>query len=64
MNWSGLGLHGWDIRLRELEHFARGVVRIAREEPEDKLPGAELPDNEQQAALHREVRRRTVARQR
>ena len=60
MNWSGLGLGGWEIRFRELEHIVRRLLHSSREDPEHDLPDVELSDGEQQAALRREVARRTL----
>ena len=53
MNWLGLGLTAWTIRLRELEHFVRRTRGVSRSEPEAELPDVEISDGEQREALRR-----------
>ena len=53
MNWLGLGISAWVIRLRELEHFGWRIGRVSRSEPEAELPDAEISDGEQREALRR-----------
>ena len=62
MSWSVAGFGGtaWGVCLRELEYFVRRLsgLRAAPGDPEEELPGAELSEGEQRAALHREAARR------
>lgn len=53
----------WAVQFRELEHVARRLRLTTREDPEEELPSADLPDGKQQAALRREAaaRRQTAA---
>lgn len=62
MHWSGMGLGGvaWDVRFREVDHFVRRLFHIARRDPEEELPEAELSDGEQRAAIGREAARRLI----
>lgn len=53
MNWLGLGVNAWVIRLRELEHFGRRIRDGSRREPEAELPEVEISDGEQREALRR-----------
>ncbi|MEX0787024.1 MAG: hypothetical protein WD939_10345 [Dehalococcoidia bacterium] len=50
----------WAVQFRELEHVARRLRLVSRDEPEEELRDVELPDGEQRAALRREAARRVV----
>ncbi len=60
MDWSGIGGGVWSVRIRELEHFVRGLLHVRRRDPEGELPDAELPDGEQRTAVRQEAARRMM----
>ena len=66
MNWASLGIAGgfWGLRFREMEHLMRHLFNMPHRDPKGELPGAEIPDGEQRAAVRREAARRMITERR